>query len=69
MSTSEAADAVGWVLGFGSLVHPDDPLVRRLALVGRAVPGVVDGMRRTWWAGLENRVPEQDDKHQLEPRE
>lgn len=55
-----------WVLGFGSLVDPDDPLVRRLAIEGRAVPGEVTGMRRTWAAGLENRAPENDGKHHLD---
>jgi hypothetical protein len=57
---------VGWVLGFGSLVDPDDPLVRRMAVEGRALMGTVRGMRRTWTAGLENRAAEHDGKHHLD---
>lgn len=58
---------VGWVLGFGSLVHPDDPLVRRLSIAGLAIPGKVAGVRRTWTAGLVNSAPEHDGKHHLDP--
>jgi hypothetical protein len=58
---------VGWILAYGSLVDPDDPLVRALAAAGRAVPGVVAGMRRTWVAGMENRAPENDPKHYVDP--
>ncbi|WP_210491875.1 hypothetical protein [Patulibacter sp. SYSU D01012] len=57
----------GWVLAYGSLVDPADPLVRRLAAVGRAVPVLVPGLRRTWAAGMENRAPENDDKHYVDP--
>ncbi|WP_026909410.1 hypothetical protein [Patulibacter minatonensis] len=57
------AATVGWVLGFGSLVDPDDPLVRRMAVEGRAVMGTVEGMRRTWAAGLDNAAAEHDGKH------
>lgn len=57
---------VGWVLGLGSLVDPDDPLVRRMAVEGRAVMGAVDGMRRTWAAGLDNGAAEHDGKHHLD---
>jgi hypothetical protein len=57
---------VGWVLAYGSLVNPDDPLVRRLASAGRAVPGEVAGLRRTWVAGMENRAPENDAKHYVD---
>jgi hypothetical protein len=60
------ADPVGWVLAYGSLVDPDDPLVRRLAAAGRAVPGDVRGMRRTWVAGMENRAAENDPKHYVD---
>jgi hypothetical protein len=57
---------VGWVLAYGSLVDPHDPLVRRLSAAGRAVPGDVHGMRRTWVAGMENRAAENDAKHYVD---
>lgn len=60
-------EPVGWVLAYGSLVDPDDPLVRRLTAAGRAVPGDVAGMRRTWTAGMENRAAENDPKHYVDP--
>jgi phage baseplate assembly protein gpV len=58
---------VGWVLAYGSLVSPDDPLVRRIASAGRGIPGEVEGMRRTWVAGMENRAGENDAKHYVDP--
>jgi hypothetical protein len=61
------AAPVGWVLAYGSLVDPGDPLVRRLAAAGRAVPGDEAGMRRTWTAGMENRAAENDHKHYVDP--
>lgn len=57
----------GWVLAYGSLVDPHDPLVLRLAAAGRAVAGDVSGMRRTWTAGMENRAPQNDLKHYVDP--
>ena len=59
-------DPVGWVLAYGSLVDPADPLVRHLSAAGRAIPGDVSGMRRTWVAGMENRAAENDAKHYVE---
>ena len=64
---SGGAEPVGWVLAYGSLVDPGDPLVRRLAAAGRAVPGDVAGMRRTWTAGMENRAAVNDPKHYVDP--
>jgi hypothetical protein len=59
--------AGAWILAYGSLVDPDDPLVRRLTARGTAVAGTVAGVRRTWTAGMENRARENDDKHYVDP--
>ncbi len=60
--------SVGYVFGYGSLVDPNDHLRRALRSDAYpAVDGFLDGYRRRWTAGMENRDQLNDKAHYLDP--
>jgi cation transport regulator ChaC len=56
----------GHVFAYGSLANPADPLVARLGSTARAVLGHVEGYRRSWRAGMDNRAARNDHRHYVD---